>query len=321
MNEVLTPVAERRKEAELYNEALLSQPSPNNGSNGPYYTDPLSEGRTGNLIKIPFYYALQKLSGAIRDAVKGDGLIPDVLEAFFGGLNEYALSKYHESGLKAFKMPRLGGLNKIFQNGWSLAHLLYGGLTKIERAYTIRIDGEEYIAHIQSKGQPTPSKNYFEQIISQYKDRIPQLSSELFKAVAGGRYENKIARVAGVYAELTDYDVEGLVENPEKILPYFQVSELYAIGNGKRRKIYSFNGVEIIEYSRDNIKTLMHHAKTDFLYSIYGLLLSGLEKTFKGLRKVYVYDREARRSIKLALKRKRPDGYENPFYKYVVQML
>lgn len=286
-------------------------------------------GRIKAMGNVAKYSILEKVADAVVRRLKRIekrglfGRFISYFEQYLTGLkNETFSIKKHQYGRLAGKIniPIIG---KFFQNVWSF-YYLSKGITNIETIYTVRVGEVEYPFLITTSHETEPP-------VSELKRRAGKIIGQELEYAEGviktvfqekDKYENKEAVNAGVYAELTDYDIF----QPEELGKFansFIAYELWVIGRDGKRLFVSKTdeGYEIYRYEKPpNIPLLRAYLDVDFRYTVYDMAVGTAETIVKGLAKQRLYEREVGTVIGKTIKDRkdlRPDGVANPMTHYI----
>ena len=275
------------------------------------------------------YSVLDKIAEVVLRKMKGIekkglfGRVVDLLESYVKAL------KYETFSIRKHKYGKLAGrinipiIGKFFQNLWSF-YYLSKGITNIDAIYTLRIGEVEYPFFVTTIYEREPLTEEIKRQARKTIGHEQEHAESLIKTILQekDKYENKEAVNAGVYAELTDFDIIQ-VENPNVFADSFMAYELWILGRDGRRRFLTTTdeGYEIYRYERPpKLPMLKAYLDVDFKYTIYDMAVGTAETAVKGLAKQRLYEREVRTVIGRTIKERRdlrPDGVANPMTHYI----
>jgi hypothetical protein len=241
--------------------------------------------------------------------------IGQIYNSFKRGLRtNYNVTK-HKHGIDAFKND-IPFLNKVVQNFWSFYHL-NGGVSLIDYVYTVERGNKEYLL---AYGTPKQAVDIplLQQIAHEIQGRETSYVNSLIKSIP----PDSEATNAGVFAELTDYDLYDTktLRDISKFQPLYSKAELWFIGRKGKRDVIgqTATGENIVRYKKpSNLQFLQYYLEMDWVYTVMDKAIGAAERALgPGIAGQRVYEREVENVIKNTCRRygeMREDGYRNPF--------
>ena len=274
-------------------------PAKHNGNGNLNSSDPFYDihKRERALMELPFAWAGEKIVGALPES-NGEGILGAFYNMAKGQMHHYLVAKKHTRGQELLETPFKGIpiLEKIVQNGWSLAYLSQG-LTLVDEVYAVVDEyGMEIPIEMKLKGEHKPNLNYLRELGKEMLKLDPEKRYQIAQGIIENKLpkaENTQATKAGVYRELTDGDMEEIIDPSNFKMPYMN-AELWLFGKkGKREVISSQNGVNIVRRLRPSpLDVFAFLGMLDGIYTGIDLPFQPFEKGLDSLSRQEIYKGE-----------------------------